>query len=371
MVAPADGPPAARSTASAAPGAPPGLAESATPAPGPAAPRLGPRFVLSLLITAVIVVLVGRRVDAVPDDLRVPLWLIPAYLATLLLYFLARAGRWWFLVRPLGPVAPTTVLAIACAGFLWIVLLPWRLGEFVRPLLLARASTIPFSQALGTVALERVADGLLVCGMFFVATATLPEAPAIASLYTACLGVAALFGAALLVLLALAVWPRAAGELVRRSLGRLAPTLAERLAELARGIAEGLAALPSARPLLLFVLVTLAYWAANALGMWMLARGCGVPLGLAETFAALAVLNLTLLIPGPPAHVGTFQLGLLTGLALFLPPATVADRGAVFAFYLYVCQLAMTVALGLVATLRLRWGWRETLAHLRGAPPPP
>ena len=64
----------------------------------------------------------------------------------------------------------------------------------LRPLLLARASPIPFSQALGTVALERVVDGLIVCGMFFAATATLPAAPAIVSLYTACLGVAALFG---------------------------------------------------------------------------------------------------------------------------------------------------------------------------------
>jgi len=341
----------------------------ADPGRSPAAsPRLGLRLVFSLLITAAIVVLVSRRVDAVPDDLRVPLWVVPTYLGTLLLYFVARAGRWWFLVRPLGAVQPATLLAIACAGFLWILLLPWRLGEFVRPLLLARASTIPFSQALGTVALERVVDGLLVCGMFFAATAALPAAPALATLYAACLGVAALFGAALLVLLALAVWPRAAGDLVRRSLGRVAPRLAARLAELARGVAEGLAALPSVRPLLLFILFTLAYWAANALGMWLLAAGCGVPLGLAETFAVLAVLNLTLLVPGPPAHIGTFQLGVLGGLALFLPPGLVADRGAVFAFYLYACQLALIVALGLVASLRLRWGWRETLAHLRGAP---
>jgi hypothetical protein len=144
-----------------------------TPRSPPA--RLGLRLALSLLITAGIVVLVGRRVDAVPDDLRVPLWLVPAYLATLLVYFLARAGRWWFLVSPLGAVPPATVLAIACAGFLWILLLPWRLGEFVRPLLLARASAIPFSQALGTVALERVVDGLIVCGMFFAATAMLPR----------------------------------------------------------------------------------------------------------------------------------------------------------------------------------------------------
>ena len=62
------------------------------------------RLSLSVLVTAGVLVLVTRRVDAVPDDLSVPAWAIPTYLATLLLYFFARAGRWWFLVRPLGPV---------------------------------------------------------------------------------------------------------------------------------------------------------------------------------------------------------------------------------------------------------------------------
>jgi uncharacterized membrane protein YbhN (UPF0104 family) len=330
---------------------------SSAPSPrrSPTAPRLWLRLSLSLLITAAVLALVSRQVDAVPTDLRVPLWAVPAYLATLVLYFLARAGRWWFLVRPLGPVGFRALLGVAFAGILWILLLPWRLGEFVRPLLLARATTIPFAQALGTVALERVVDGLVVCALFFAAAAALPQQLAghdAAGLYAACLGIAAMFGA-----------------LLQATLGRVAPGLATRLAGLARGVAEGLAALPSPRPLLLFLAVTLVYWAFNALGMWLLARGCGLDLGLAETAAVLAVLNLTLLIPGPPAHVGTFQLGVITGLALFVPPELLAARGPVYAFYLYVCQLGMIVALGLPATLRLRWGWRETLAHLRGAPP--
>ena len=73
--------------------------------------------------------------------------------------------------------------------------------------------------------------------------------------------------------------------------------------------------------------------------------------------------------PWPQTLIGVGVL--LTGLALFLPPATVAGPGAVFAFYLYVCQLALIVALGVLASLRLRWGWRETLAHVRGLPPAP
>ena len=191
------------------------------PRRSPTATRLWLRLSLSLVITAAVLLLVSRQVDAIPDDLSVPLWAVPAYLATLVLYFLARTGRWWFLVRPLGPVRFRALLGVGFAGILWILLLPWRLGEFVRPLLLARASTIPFAQALGTVALERVVDGLVVCGLFFAAAAALPQQLGghdSAGLYAACLGVAALFGGLLLVLLALAIWPRAVGAVLHATI---------------------------------------------------------------------------------------------------------------------------------------------------------
>lgn len=364
---------------------------AAEPSDTPRRGQLWLRLLLSLVITAAVVAVVAGEWGAVPGDLRVPAWAVPAYVATLVLYFFARAGRFWFLVRPLGRVGFVDLLHVGFAGFLWILLLPWRLGEFVRPQLLAQVSRaarvadeaappIGFAQALGAVAVERVVDGLVVCLMFFAATAALPEAPALSGLFAACVAAVALFGAALAVLLALAVRPEAAGAALRATVGRVLPGLADRLGGLAREVGRGLVALPSPRWLLLFVLATLVYWAANALGMAVLARGCGLDLAPAEAVAVLAVLNLTLLVPGPPAHVGTFQLGVLTGLGLFLPQAAVQDRGVVYAFYLYVCQVGMIAALGIVASLRLKWGWRDTLAHisatLRPAPaaahhPPP
>ena len=355
----------------------PATARSSGPDTRRSQPHLWLRLALSLVITAAIVLLVAREWGAVPDDLRVPAWAVPTYLASLVFYFFARAGRFWFLVRPLGRVGFRDLLLVAFAGFLWILLLPWRLGEFVRPQLLAQVSrpdpaappTIGFPQALGAVAVERVVDGLVVCAMFFATTSATRDAPGLFALHAACIGAATLFGGALAVLLALAVWPRAAGAVLSASLGRLAPRLAARLAELARGISGGLAALPSPRWLVLFVLATLAYWAANALGMYLLARGCGLDLAPAQAVAVLAVLNLTLLVPGPPAHVGTFQLGVLTGLALYLPAAVVADAGVVYAFYLYVCQVGMIAVLGTIASLRLRWGFRATLAALRTGSP--
>jgi uncharacterized membrane protein YbhN (UPF0104 family) len=327
--------------------------------PAPARPWL--RLGLSLAITALALWLVQRQLDPVPDDLEIAAWGLPAYLATLLVYAFLRSARWWFLVSPLGQVRFGDVMLAGLAGALWIVALPWRLGELVRPALLARRSGLPASQLLGTVAIERVVDGLCVCGAFFFAAAGAPDVPELTGLYAACTGAFALFGAALAVLLVLARWPAALELLLRRGLGRLAPRPAAILADIARGLADGLRALPSARPLLLFLLGTLAYWAANVLGMIVLARACGLDLAPLEVLAVLAVLNLTLLVPGPPAHVGTFQLGVAAGLGLFLAPEVVRDAGSTYAFLLYTCQLAVIAVLGLAASLRLRLGWRAAL----------
>ncbi len=319
------------------------------------------RVALSLVVTGAALWLALRQLDPVPEALTIAAWGVPAYLATLLVYAFARSARWWFLVCPLGQVRFADVLLAGLAGTLWIVALPWRLGELVRPALLARRSGLPASQLLGTVAIERVVDGLVVCGAFFVAAAAAPGVPEMTGLYAACVAAVALFGAALAVLVALARWPHALERPIRGVLGRVAPRLADLLAATARGLADGLRALPSPRPLALFLLATLAYWAANALGMVVLARACGLELAPLQVVAVLAVLNLTLLVPGPPAHVGTFQLGVATGLGLFLAPDVVRERGSTFAFFLYTCQLAVIAVLGALASVRLRLGWRAGL----------
>src|SRR5690606_24798391 len=142
--------------------------------PAPSAARPAParrwlRLGLSVVITALALWLVQPRLDPLPDQLEIAAWGVPLYLASLLIYAFLRSARWWFLVSPLGQVRFGDVMLAGLAGALWIVALPWRLGELVRPALLARRSGLPVSQLLGTVAIERVVDGLCVCAAFFFA----------------------------------------------------------------------------------------------------------------------------------------------------------------------------------------------------------
>jgi uncharacterized membrane protein YbhN (UPF0104 family) len=326
------------------------------------------RLLASAAITIALLYAIQQRYDTIPDDLSVPAWVIPSYLLMLLAYFVTRVGRWLVLLKPLGHVPLAAGMKVGLAGTMWIAWLPWRLGELARPLFLAQHSSIPFSRALGSIAVERVVDGLFVCGLFFASFALVTPRPGFEWLYTGCVAIVSVFLLALTVLVAMARWPRAIGGLVDRTAGRVVPTLARALATMANGVSEGLAALPSLRPLVLFLLGTTAYWGMNILGMWVLARGCGLELSLAETTTVMATINLSLLIPGPPAQLGTFQAGVFTGLSLFVEPATLSGPGAVYAFYLYACQIVMISALGIASQFRLEIRWRDLMRSLTGAP---
>ncbi len=104
---------------------------------------------------------------------------LAVYVALLVVIQLTRALRWNYLLAPLGvriPRAP--LLAISSVGFMAILALPARLGEFVRPGLM-RKRGISASAALGTVAVERIVDGLLVSLFVFFAFFSLrgPHSP--------------------------------------------------------------------------------------------------------------------------------------------------------------------------------------------------
>jgi glycosyltransferase 2 family protein len=84
----------------------------------------------------------------------------------------ARMVRWGALVRPLGEVSWRDLLGASAVGMTAILLLPLRLGELVRPYVLARRTGISTSALLGTAVVERVIDGLVMTGLLFVTLAT-------------------------------------------------------------------------------------------------------------------------------------------------------------------------------------------------------
>ncbi len=316
----------------------------------------------SVVLAALFLVALAPHLDAIPKSFDIAWWAIPAFLGVMVVYNLTRSARWLLLLAPLGNVPSGVGIRVGLAGAMWIALMPFRLGELARPLMIAQKTDVTVRRALGTIAIERVVDGLVICGLFF-ATSSGLSGGEMSRLYAATTVVMAMFASALVVLALMGRFPTAARRIVDATLGRVLPRLTPAVAETAQAVSEGLAALPRGGPLLGFLAVTAVYWASNAVGMWVLAIGCGLPLSLSAAVTVMAVTSIALIVPGGPAQVGVFQAGVALGLGLFMDASVVKTAGSTYVFLLYVCQLGSMVAFGVAAQRSLSLDWRVALGR--------
>jgi len=71
-----------------------------------------------------------------------------------------RSVRWGLLLAPLERFSQRLLLPVTCIGFLFVWILPARLGEVARPYLLSQNSKVDLSPAMGSVVLERLIDSI-------------------------------------------------------------------------------------------------------------------------------------------------------------------------------------------------------------------
>lgn len=287
-------------------------------------------------------------------------WSLPAYFLIWCVVHYLRAARWQLLLVPLGHVPMRRVLAVSFVGFAAIQILPFRAGEVVRPLLIRQRSNVSGWAATGTIAAERIVDGLFLTVMLAATMAwavplsplperigDLPISPAIVpqGTYAALLLFTCAFIAMGLFYFRRDFARRATSQVV----GVVSPRLAAWLALRVEKVAKGLEFLPRWRLSVPFVAATALYWLLNAAATLILARGVGLELfTYSEACVVTGVLALGILVPNAPGFFGAFQFSIYAALALYYPQPVVLGPGAVFVFYVYVLQLAVTALGGLI-----------------------
>ncbi len=335
----------------------------------PARPRLRllPKLIISIALGALFAWLAARGgVPLVPPSsafARVSPWAVPGYLASLAVVHFFRASRWRFLIAPVKRMPFADVILLNWIGFFAIFALPLRLGEIARPALTKLRHGVPISAGFGTVAAERVIDGLLtsLCVAFTLfALPRLPTSDPIARhLPTYGYAALALFCCAF-VALGMFLWQRSlAVRLTNWSIGFVSPKLGAFLAEKVGNVADGLHSVASPRLALGFLFESVIYWGVNALGVWWLGVGVGLPMSFGHAVAVMGVLAIGILLPTGPGLFGNFQLAVAACLKLFFPESAVAQQGAVFVFLLYLLQSGVMVVAGVVPLYALRLRMRD------------
>jgi len=267
-------------------------------------------------------------------------YLIPIFLLSIFIMYL-RSYRWGIILNPLVRISQKVLFPITAVGLMAVVLLPVRMGELARPYLISKRSEIHISSALGTIAVERVFDGLTLM-LFLLFTTYLAELPRWT--YQAGLSVM-IFFIIILFFLLLLIFKRDfslkwAGFLLKKLPDRIGRYLMRMLTS----FADGLKVLPDIKRVILVVLLSVLVWLIVGLCIYLLFHSFHFNLPFIAAYVVLVLTALGIMVPTAPGFVGNFHLFCIVGLALFGIPKTEALS---FAILLHFIQIGLVGIMGL------------------------
>jgi hypothetical protein len=263
--------------------------------------------------------------------------LLLAYLATIPLHMLVRSLRWQAMLEPVRPRLPLRELFSATTIGYMASLLPGRVGEVLRPLLIARRTRIPAAPTMATVGVERVVLDLLAVlfagalGLMLPGAVSGLGAHADQSLIIRLRGVGTLLMLAALGLLVtvhligrfrvpLSSWLEARAE--GASLRFVPPVL-----RWLDSLTPGFGSMGTVPGLLRIAAWTAAVWGVIGVGMHFGIEACGVDLAPGGVLVMLPILAVGIGIPSP-GGTGTFHYAMKLGLVALFAVDEAAAVGA-------------------------------------------
>lgn len=303
------------------------------------------RYAAGLIVGVVLLGLTIARVDLPLVAKVISAAALPSLLVALAIVLLdlgVRALRWHALLRGIAPgraVSLRLALSYLTIGYLANLLLPARLGDVARAYLAGTAFRLPRLATLGTIVVERVADGATMLGLAVVSSLLVVGVTAVRELALYAL----LLSAAGLVVLASGWLAMSRTPLGRTAVGRRARDIAVRLW-------SGVASLNGPRGAVVTGLLTLGATTTAIVVGWWVADAVGLTLTPLEATLLISAIALALAIPAAPAAIGTYE---FAGVTVLTAMGHGADRAFAAIVLLRIVAMLPPVVLGLFATWQL------------------
>ncbi len=262
----------------------------------------------------------------------------------------ARAIRWQYLLAPVGPTRFRTVLRTTVIGFAALAILPARVGEVLRPYLLARREGLATTATMATVVMERVLDLIAVLALLaiyvwgFTGDSPLPDKLLNPVKVSATLA-AAVAGVLMAVMWVLATHPERIGRLAAAAARILPGRLSERVGDLATTFSGGFAATRNPRALLFATIWSFPLWLAIAAEAWAVTVAFGIDMPFAGTFLLQALLVIGVAVP-TPGGVGSYHEAYRIGVTTFFGADN--DRAVAAAIVTHAISFVPVVLLGVI-----------------------
>ncbi len=262
-----------------------------------------------------------------------------------------RAQRWRVFLGGVGTAPMSTLVSSTNIGFMANFVLPLRVGEVVRPVLLSRKENLPLSGVLGSCLLERIFDMFCVLMLFGIAAFWVDVSDRVQQWGLALLSVALTVAAGLAVL-------RFQESLALKATRRLCDFLPAKIGDpgyrFVEGFVKALSMLGNASAFARAFGWSLFLWAVIGalyiLGFW--AFHLEVPL-IKGALVLTALIAIAVSVPSAPGFIGSYQLGCVLALGLF---GVDESESLAFSLVLHVTQFVAVIGAGLYSM------WREGMS---------
>ena len=287
-------------------------------------------------------------------------WAVPA-VAIWFVSAVLRSLRWHYLLRRLVSLSTATLYPIVIIGYMANNLLPLRTGELVRAYVLSERHKVSKMSVLGTIAVERVFDGVVLVAFLLLAGAILGLS---SELRVLALGMALAFALLLAVFVYVASSPDRAARWTERVVGLLPRALRQRVQGLADSFVSGLQCLQSPYVVSLVLATTLGAWLLEALMYYLVGLSFDIGEGFAAYLMVAAAANLAITLPSTSGGIGPFEL-LAKETLTFLGVGSVASA---YAIALHGFLLLPVIVAGLVFLWVINLSLARTLGGASGEP---
>lgn len=299
-------------------------------------------------------------------------WGIPFMVITMASFYW-RGFRYQILLESVKKIPVHRLYPPIMIGFAFNNILPARIGEFVRPVALAKSEKVPFGAGLSSVVVERVVDVFVLLFLLIITPYIVTLDPEIsrtltiggndfnisASWLESKMPILSLFALILLAGLVSFLIPpiERLYILILEKLPLLPQGIREKLIHFVGSFSKGCDCLKSPKAIVLITIHSLIIWFSVAFTFYMMSWGFkGVEMNYYQSLVFLVTTCVVISIPSSPGYWGIYEFGGMVGLMMMgVVPDTPAGASLGFTFTLVIhfLQWLPITAYGLWAAAKM------------------
>ena len=302
---------------------------------------------ISVICLAIVFIIV-KPADILKAISQANPWLLLITMITLVIYLFIRAIRWRFMLvggwSNQRSLPYWTVFHIQNIGYMLSNILPFRLGDVIRAILIGNVPPVTISQGFSTMVAERVFDLLFMVVLFPLALAMTTDVPTEIEAAVRFAGLLALI--ALIILILAANSRQRSMQVAESMLKRISFLNSENWTRRLDDLLLGLKTLTSWKDGFTLLILSILVWIPIFAGYYTAMLAVNLDVSLWESIFVVCIAAFSYTAPSSPGQIGVFEAAVTFALAGLLDKPD--DLAASFAFINHAINYLVIGILGVI-----------------------